>query len=139
LVDINLIEQKLKELDRYLVQLAKHRGATAEDLKTDLDKAWIVEHGLQLCIQAVLDMGNHILAEKGLTVTEYADIFDELARLEVLPKDFAQKISGMAGFRNILVLEYAKVDLEQVAKVLNNNLNDFREFAKHLGEFLQLR
>jgi uncharacterized protein YutE (UPF0331/DUF86 family) len=54
-----------RKLDRYLSQLRKHQGVTAEKLDNDLDKAWIVERGLQLSIQLVLDIGNHILAEEG--------------------------------------------------------------------------
>jgi hypothetical protein len=50
-VDAGLVELKLHELDRYLTQLSRHRGVTAADLDKNLDKVWIVQHGLQLIIQ----------------------------------------------------------------------------------------
>lgn len=137
MVEVTVIERKLKELDRYLQQLSRYQGVTGEELRQDLEKAWAVEHGLQLCIQILLDVGNHLLSEKGVFVSDYKSIFFELAHLGVLPMDFAKRISGMAGFRNILVHAYGEVDLEKVAQMLRENLGDFREFAEYLCTYLQ--
>jgi len=105
-------------------------------LEKDLEKAWVVQHGLQLSIQAVLDIGSHILAAEGATVQEYEDIFLELARLEVIPEEYAHQIKGMAGFRYLLVHEYAKVDMNRVAGILNNRLNDFSSFASFVMDYV---
>ncbi|KUK32092.1 MAG: Uncharacterized protein XD63_0683 [Thermoanaerobacterales bacterium 50_218] len=137
MVEVTVIERKLKDLDRYLQQLSRYQGITGEELRHDLEKAWAVEHGLQLCIQILLDVGNHLLSEKGVFVSDYKSIFFELARLGVLPMDFAKRISGMAGFRNILVHAYGEVDLEKVAQMLSENLGDFRKFAEYLCTYLQ--
>ncbi len=136
MVDIELVEFKLQELNRYLVQLKKHQGAEASELTGDLDKAWIIQHGLQLTIQVVLDIGNHILAAEGVTVRDYADIFNELANLEIIPKKYAQSVKGMAGLRNLLVHEYAEVDMEKLTIILNNRLNDFALFASYIANYL---
>ncbi|MBS4022856.1 MAG: DUF86 domain-containing protein [Dethiobacter sp.] len=42
---------------------------------------------------------------------------------------FVRKISGMAGLRNILVHEYAKVDAVLLAGILNEGLDDFKVHA----------
>lgn len=138
LVDVELVELKLRELDRYLAQLKKHQGVTASELSKDLDKAWTIEHGLQLSIQVVLDIGNHVLAAEGTTVNEYAHIFSELARLKVIPEEYAQSVKGMAGFRNLLVHEYATIDMVKLTDVLNNNLEDFSLFASYIADYLSL-
>lgn len=136
MVDASVIHQKLLQLERYTAQLEKHRHITAVELEQDLDLAWIVEHGLQLSIQVVLDIGTHILAGGGIIVDEYGDIFGELAKLGVLPQEFARDISGMAGFRNILVHEYGKVDMEKVADIMKNHLDDFRQFARYVIKYI---
>lgn len=135
-VDVGLLELKLHELDRYLAQLSGHRGVTAADLKENLDKTWIIQHGMQLIIQVVLDIGNHILAAEGITVGAYTEIFGELARLKVIPEDFARAVKGMAGLRNLLVHEYAGIDLAKLVDILNNRLDDFRLFASYIKEYL---
>lgn len=43
-------------LDEALQVLRKHQGRTAEELLSDPEERWIVERGLQLCAQNVLDV-----------------------------------------------------------------------------------
>lgn len=136
LVDVELVQLKLQELNRYLAQLKKHQGVTASELISNLDKVWIIQHGLQLSIQIVLDVGNHILAAEGVTVHEYADIFSELARLQVMPEGFASSLKGMAGLRNLLVHEYAGIDMVKLTEILNNRLEDFSLFASYIAAYL---
>ncbi|MCC3145620.1 DUF86 domain-containing protein [Halanaerobium sp. Z-7514] len=132
-----IVNKKIQELDKYLKQLRKYEGICADELKNDLDKMWIVERGLQLSIQLILDIGNHILADKGISVDKYADIFIKLGENNIIPKKFAENIKGMAGFRNILVHEYAEIDVEIIANVLNNSLDDFKKFAEHINNYLE--
>ncbi len=136
LVDTELLTIKLQELERYLSQLRKHQGVTASVLENDLDKAWIVQHGLQLCIQVVLDIGNHILASAGVSIQDYADIFLELARLKVIPEDYALSVKGMAGLRNLLVHEYAGIEMKVLANIVNQKLQDFSLFALYITDYL---
>jgi len=137
LVDKELILFKLQKLDRYLTQLKKHQGLTANHLDNNLDQAWIIEHGLQLSIQLVLDIGNHILADAGNPAQDYSRIFDKLAQIDVIPADFAQSIKNMAGLRNILVYEYTEVDMEKLSDLLNNRLGDFSKFAAYVMNYLE--
>ncbi|WP_025773514.1 hypothetical protein MTCOM_23810 [Moorella thermoacetica] len=136
MVDAEIINRKLQQLECYLAKLEKHKNVKAPDMEKNMELAWIVEHGLQLSIQIVLDIGTHILAEEGIIVDEYSNIFGELAKLGVLPEKFARDISGMAGFRNILVHEYGKIDLKKVADIMNNHLNDFRQYARYIVQYL---
>ena len=100
------------------------------------DRAWIVQHGLQLIIQVTLDIGNHVLAAEGITVGAYADAFVELARLKVIPEEFAHAVKGMAGLRDLLVHEYAGIDMKVLVEVLHNRLDDFRSFALFITDYL---
>ena len=137
LVDKELILFKLQELDRYLTQLRKHQGQSAEHLDNNLDQAWIIQHGLQLSIQLVLDIGNHILAGAGKPAQDYSMIFDKLAQIDVIPAEFAESVKSMAGLRNILVHEYTEVDMEQLSNLLNNRLGDFSKFASYVTNYLE--
>ncbi len=137
LVDKELVLLKLQDLDRYLTQLKKHQGVTADHLDSNLDQAWIVQHGLQLSIQLVLDIGNHILAAAGNPAQDYSRIFDKLAQIDVIPAEFAESIKSMAGLRNILVHEYTEVDMEKLADLLNNRLGDFSRFAAYVMNYLE--
>ena len=137
LVNKNVINNKLKELNKNLKQLHNYQGINTKQLHNNMGKLWAIERGLQLSIQIILDIGNHILADKGITVENYADIFQELINQEIIPEQYGKKIKDMAGFRNILVHEYAEVDLNVIIEVLENSLDDFEKFAFYINRYLE--
>ena len=56
--------------------------------------------------------------------------------MNVLPAAFGARLRKIAGFRNVLVHEYIEVDLDVVARVLDENLDDFEEFARWIERHL---
>ena len=138
MIDKEVINKKLQELERYIRELEGLKIFSLEEMKISLQKSWSIEHGLQLAIQLVIDIGNHILAAVGENrIEEYVDIIDRLGERKIIPFDFAKNIRDMAGFRNILVHEYIEVDLKQVYQVLQNRLADFGEFIKYIRDYLK--
>ena len=97
------------------------------------------ERDFQIAIQAALDIGSIILADQQVRVpNRYSDIFPALAEIGVIPADLAQKLVGMAKFRNVLVHLYLEVDLERVYRYLQENLGDFETYARSVSEWLQM-
>lgn len=43
--------------------------------------------------------------------------------------DLSRRMRAMVGFRNIVVHDYQRLRLEIVRSILENHLNDFREFS----------
>jgi len=138
MIDKEVMKEKIEELNRYLKELEKLRSISLEEFSSSLSKQWMVFHGLQLSIQMLIDIGNHILAAIGENQIEvYVDIIDKLGKKEIIPPEFAQQIRGMAGMRNILIHEYAKVDLDKIFEIIQNRLDDFREFIGYINQFLE--
>ena len=136
-MDKDLIRKKLHALTRYVRALEKFRGLDLKGHSEDLAKVWSVEHGLQLAIQIVIDVGNHILASIGANQNEdYTDVIDRLGEKGIVPAAFAGRIRDMAGFRNILVHEYIQVDLGVVSDVVETRLEDFHLFVEHIEAYL---
>lgn len=129
--------RKLEELDSYLTELERLRHRTFDELASSLQLRWSIEHGLQVCIQIVLDVGNHVLAARGEhDIEDYAEVIEKLGEHNIIPRDFSTRIRGMAGFRNILVHEYGEVNLREVYRILQERLDDFREFARYVGNHI---
>ena len=138
-MDTKLIRKKLSVLENNVHTLERLRSYSLTDLQKDREKAWSVEHGLQLSIQIIFDTGNHILAAKGeQEIEEYVDVIDKLGEKGIVPSEFAQAIRGMAGFRNLLIHEYASVDMKKVYDILQNRLDDFRKFAGYIDTYLHV-
>ena len=136
-IDPQTVRRHLLALDEALQVLRKHRGLTVSDLSADREKRWIVERGLQLCAQNVLDIATHIAASTGHDVPDYSAAIDRLGDSEVLPAEFTERFRSLAGFRNVLVHGYLEVDIEVVHRLLNDDLDDFTEFARHVNRFLK--
>jgi len=134
-LDPTLVRRHLAALDRAVQQLRRHSGRPPDALK-DLDEAWAIERGLQICVQNCLDVATHLAAAAGRDVPDYATAIDRLAELGALPDDFARRFRAVAGFRNVLVHGYLEVDRDLVHRVLNERLEDFRAFATHAERYL---
>ena len=95
------------------------------------------ERYLQLAIQTVLDIGNHIIADMKLNLpAENRDVFGLLAERKIVSAALAKKLMSMAGFRNILVHEYLEIDRHRVFEVLKKDLSDFDRFIKAVSKLL---
>jgi len=66
-----------------------------------------------------------------------ATAIERLAELGVLPRPFAASFRAVAGFRNVLVHGYLKVDPHAVHRLLNERLEDFSEFARLVTAYLE--
>jgi len=118
--------------------LKKLRPLTYEEFAREHVLIGSAERDFQVAIQAALDIGSIILADQSTRLPgEYKDVFPALAEIGVLPADFAQKLVGMAKFRNVLVHLYLEVDLKRVYRYLQENLDDFEDFARYVSEWLQ--
>lgn len=137
-LDREVIVRHLQDLEEALRILSRHRKITLKQLREDIERRWIIEHGLLRAIQNCLDIGEHILLAGGISKLErYADIFEALGKQKILPKPFALSLRKMAGFRNLLVHEYTQIDLRKLHRILKTRLKDFSRFAKHVAAFIQ--
>ena len=136
-IDVQVIRRHVAALRESLQVLSTRSGIPLEDLDTDTEERWIVERGLQLCAQNALDIATHIAASRGRDVPDYASAIDELGRLGVLTREFAQEFRSVAGFRNVLVHGYLDIDLNVLYALLHDKLSDFESFAAHIEAHLK--
>ena len=138
MIDKVLIEKKLQELNRYLKELEDSKNISWDEFYSSLGTQWMICHGLQLSIQTLIDVGNHILAAIGENqIEDYVDIIDKLGERNIIPSEFSKAIRGMAGLRNILVHEYARLDLKKIYDIFQNRLDDLYKFIKYIKQFLK--
>lgn len=128
MVDRELVLRKLAELELYLLQVAEFQGITAKQYRDDWKAQRIIERTLQLAFETCVDIANHVIADRRLEVpSTYAAAFETLGRAELLEPDLTSTLIRMAGFRNIIVHEYAAVDAAIVVRILRD-LVDFERF-----------
>ena len=75
-------------------------------------------------------MANHVIASEGYRApADYADAFRSLHQAGVLGADLAERLEGMARFRNLLVHQYDDVDDRRVHGIMRQDLEDLDRFA----------
>lgn len=96
-----------------------------------------VERALELCAAACFAMGRHIIAIEGYRYPQSnADVFMVLQEKGLLDKPVVETLIKMAGFRNMIVHEYTKVDSAATYGVFRNHLDDFKKFAEAVNAYL---
>lgn len=131
------ISRKLENLREYVGYLKGYQSRTIEDLKRDQTLRGAVERYLHLSAECVIDIAEIMISEIGLRKPEeYKESIDILGEAGIIPDEFAFKFSAVAGFRNILVHEYMKIDLAEVHRHLQKDLEDFERFAKYIIKYL---
>lgn len=125
---------KLQEYVKILKQIRKHPQRRFLD---DPVLRGSAERYLHLAIECCLDIGNHVIADRGLRKPQdYKDIFLVLGESKFIPLAFAKRIAPMGGFRNILVHDYLRIDPTLVYRFLSTQLSDFERFAKAFARYL---
>jgi uncharacterized protein YutE (UPF0331/DUF86 family) len=137
MVRSEIIRKRLNKLDEYVAILRRVQRYSFEDFMEDPERYGSAERFLHLAIEAILDMGNHIIADLELgVVNSYSDIPAIIAKKGYLSPPLEEKWIRMIGFRNTLVHEYIDIDRKIVYDVLQNNLDDFEELKKVFAQFL---
>ena len=138
-VDKDVIMAKLSKLKQYLNYLRELRRSNFEDFMGDFKITGAVERYLQVSIECMIDVGNEIISSLQLQRPErYRDIPYILARSGVISERFADTMASMIGFRNLLVHDYAAINLKLVYEFLQTKLTDFEEFIRQIVEWLEM-
>jgi uncharacterized protein YutE (UPF0331/DUF86 family) len=132
------VADHLRELRRAIRDWERYQSISLEELKRDGDKRNMVSHAMLVGIQAAIDIANHLIAEKGLSKpSTYRESFEILSREGIIPSELAGPLMDLAGFRNLLVHLYWKLDVEKLHGILMSDLKSLREFERIVAENLK--
>jgi len=137
--DLEIIEKRIASFIEDLQNLKKYQNVTTEDIKKDKDLLWILERGLYLLIQNLLDMLAHIVsADFNEKWDAYTDINDILVKHTIITEEDKMVLNQMAGFRNRLSHEYLSLDTNVLIDIINNRLSDFSKFLLIIKNYCKL-
>lgn len=129
-VDPDVLRQRLKRLEEYISDLESVQQTSLKEFKDNKVLRRFVERTLQLAMESCFDIGSHIISASGYREPRFArDVFAILAEHGWFDNELARRLEGMAGFRNVLVHDYATLDDDVVFGVLQTRLPDLRAFG----------
>jgi uncharacterized protein YutE (UPF0331/DUF86 family) len=118
---ISNIQNCLKSIEK-ITKLDAH--ALNDQFKQD-----VFVLNLERATQACIDLANLVIADRAWELPRsYHHSFEILSREEFLSPELAKKMVAMAGFRNIAVHDYTKINVEILKSILTKNLKDIEDF-----------
>lgn len=138
MIDAKLITRKLNLIIKDLGELETYGCMTLDAYLASPVNEAAVERYLERVIGRMIDVNYHLITELGhAPPAEYHASFTELARLRVLPREFAAAIARAAGLRNRIVHEYDALDERKVFEAVKDVLRDVPRYVEHVHGFVQ--
>ena len=125
LVSQKIAAAKLEVVSEMLGSVESLPLASENEFTHDPHMVAAGESYLRRALEALLDLGRHILAKGfGLPVAQYAAIAEQLGAKGVVANDLAERLKLMASYRNRLVHEYDVVTPSELYTILTEKISD---------------
>ena len=122
-----IVVDRLDWIDRMLTEIRSLPLESFDIFIKDRRNIGAAESCLRRALEALLDLGRHILAKAfGEAVTEYKAIADELEKMKVLDRDAALQLRILAGYRNRMVQFYHEITPEELYDICSSELDDLK-------------
>jgi uncharacterized protein YutE (UPF0331/DUF86 family) len=133
----DIIVNKIQTIQRCVQRAREEYGKNPANFDTDYtiqDAA--VLNIVRACEQAI-DLANHIIRSYKMGIpTSSNESFDLLQKKHVMDRPLAGKLKNMVGFRNTVIHEYRRMDIDIVKSVIVRDLDDLLMFADRIMEFV---
>jgi uncharacterized protein YutE (UPF0331/DUF86 family) len=104
-----------------------------ESFNADRRNPASAESYLRRALEALLDLGRHILAKGfGLAVTEYKEIAQRLAEQGIISAEDGRALEKMAGYRNRMVHFYQEILNQELYEICSRQLGDVESLVNAL-------
>ena len=128
----DVLINKNQTIKRCVERINEEYQENPENLKNYTKQDSIILN-IQRLSEAAIDIAMHIVAEKDLGVPQNSrEAFDLLAQNKLINQERAEKLKAMVGFRNIAVHEYQKLNLKIVEAIIENEIEEIKEFSQKL-------
>ena len=136
----DIVLARIAILEKYLKILKKIRKKELDVFLADDILIGSAERYLQISIECITDIGNHIVSAETLgKASSYAEIFRILQANEIISKQLMEKMIIITRFRNRLVYAYMSIDPKVIYSIINDDLDDVLLFKKEILDFLKRR
>ncbi|MBT9133490.1 MAG: hypothetical protein DDT37_01430 [Firmicutes bacterium] len=134
-----IIQSRLTLIHDCIEQLMRLGAMRRADFVGNKDIVAATESYLRRSLEAIFDVGRHILARSGGAdlATEYKGIAKGLGDRGVVSQRLATTLVAMAGYRNRLVHLYHHVQDEELYEILQSDLRDIELFVCEITAYME--
>ncbi len=138
MIDHTLLKQRLVLIETNCRELEALKSLPEADFLRPRNAA-AAESFLRRSLEAVFDIGRHILAKSGgiAMSREYKSIARGLAEQGIVDASLGDTLVKMAGYRNRMVHLYHQVTNEELYRIIQTSLPDLRRFTGQVLQYLK--
>lgn len=130
MVNRSIISRKVISIEEHLRRVKELPLTSLDVFKKDTNIQDILLFNLTQAIQNCIDIAAHIVSDEGWGVPgTQSEMFDILAGKGVISIEHAERFVAVVGFRNRVIHEYEKLNLDIVYKAWQERIRDIEEFA----------
>lgn len=138
MVEKGKVLEKLNIINDSLLKLKELSDLSLEEFTSDFKYYDSAKYNLVKAIEAMIDIGNHIIAKRRLgSPKSFGETFEILGNSGILAKEKVETYKMMVRFRSRLIHFYHTVDDREVYRIIKNNLDDFDSFIESIENFLK--
>jgi uncharacterized protein YutE (UPF0331/DUF86 family) len=138
--DEDSVQAKLALLRSVLADLDSLGAVTTERLQVEPAIRGATERFLSQLVDLAVSVNAHVAATLGPEApTDYYRSFSAAAEAGALPPALAAELAPSAGMRNIIVHEYARLDLRRLADAVPEARDGYRRYVEAVAVFLRKR
>ena len=129
--------ERLAELRRHVEHLRalRPRVPNGEALRRDLSLHNDVLFSLISVCQLVIDLAGELCSQRGLRFEDYTEAVRNLASFDELPAELVAELVPLPGFRNVVLHEYADLDLDRAVEAMDR-LDAVEELVRRVAGLL---
>jgi len=126
-----IIEAKLRIIEEKLLEIESWQIISYQKLQMNSMLRNATERALQVAIEAIIDVCEHILAIEGIPATDSsANVVKKVIEIGIITN--SPEYIDMIRFRNFIVHRYEKIDLEIIYAIVSKKLPVFRNFIHEI-------
>lgn len=139
MVRVEVVSQKVALIKDHLDRVKSQQDCSLEQFLKDRDRQDIVCFNLYHAIQACMDLASHIVSDEGWGLpSSYREMAEILVNKQIISDALGKNLKEMIGFRNRLAHEYAKIDFEEVYKIMQKHLPDIEKYIDAILSFSKI-
>jgi uncharacterized protein YutE (UPF0331/DUF86 family) len=126
----DVVVNKAAIIERCLRRVREVYAGDERNLRADQTRQDSIVLNLQRGCEAAIDLAMHVVRTHRLGIPQDSrEAFDLLAGAGLYPKESADRLRRMVGFRNVAVHDYQALNLDIVREIIRSHLDDLAAFA----------
>lgn len=126
-----IIEAKLRTIEEKLSEIESWQIVSYQQLEINSMLRNATERALQVTIEAIIDVCEHILAIEGISAPDTSsNVIKKVIEMGIITNN--PEYPDMIRFRNFIVHRYEKIDLEIIYAIVSKKLPVFRNFIHEI-------